>query len=127
VAYGKGLFVGLGFGSNGTGTIITSPDGSAWTIQRTNIVHSFWAVSFGNEKFVAAGACGQILTSTNGVDWRFSRPVTVESFLGITFAKGHFMAVGSNLRLPQRVFQLEVCPGEILSYRIEASSDLLNW
>ena len=68
-AYGAGVFVGVG----GTGTVMTSPDGTNWLTQALGADYSFLCVAYGQTQFVASAL---ILGSPSGVFVRFShRPM----------------------------------------------------
>ena len=45
------------------GTIVTSPDGTTWTVRTSNTNANLNGVVGGNGLFVAVGASGTILTS----------------------------------------------------------------
>jgi hypothetical protein len=86
VTYGKGIFVAVG----ADGTIMTSRDGSAWTLQISGTTKSFSRVTFGNGVFVAVGT-DAILTSPDGAVWT----QTFSDYLNsVTFGNGFFVAVG---------------------------------
>lgn len=69
VAYGNGVFVGLGHGSyDWCPGIYTSPDVELWT-QRMQTPHPMQGVTYANGIFVAVGDDSAILTSSDGVSW----------------------------------------------------------
>ena len=69
VAYGNGVFVGLGHGSyDWCPGIYTSFDGKLWT-QRMQTPHPMRGVTYANGIFVAVGDDSAILTSSDGVSW----------------------------------------------------------
>ncbi|MEJ2684336.1 MAG: hypothetical protein P8Z71_08070 [Candidatus Sulfobium sp.] len=53
VAFGNGTFVIAGVANYGI--ILTSPDGKMWTTRATDSTFSPWAISFGNNTFIAVG------------------------------------------------------------------------
>src|SRR4030042_6803274 len=65
IAFGNGTFVAAG----SAGTILTSANGAAWTIQTSPVTEDLSGIVFGNGTFVAVGAGGKILTSANGSAW----------------------------------------------------------
>ncbi len=65
IAFGNATFVAVG----SAGTILTSANGAAWTIQTSPVTEDLSGVIFGNGTFVAVGAGGKILTSANGTAW----------------------------------------------------------
>jgi hypothetical protein len=89
IAYGDGLFVAVGSGSN---RVMTSPDGINWTARSAPSLLMF-SVAYGNGMFVAAGADGKILTSTTGTSWTLrSTPVPVaRSITNAFFGNGKFV------------------------------------
>lgn len=65
VVYGGGQFVAVGV----SGTIITSPDGSTWTVQNSPTTNNLRSVAYGGGQYVAAGEGGVAMTSPDGVNW----------------------------------------------------------
>lgn len=59
VIYGNSLFVAVG----NNGMILTSPDGTTWTIKNSGTTYLLSSVTYGNGQFVAVGDSGVILTS----------------------------------------------------------------
>jgi hypothetical protein len=53
VCYGNGLFVAVA--SNGTNTVMTSPDGITWTARTAAEANYWYSVCYGNGLFVAVG------------------------------------------------------------------------
>jgi photosystem II stability/assembly factor-like uncharacterized protein len=102
VAFGnlssQGQFVAVGY----NGTILTSPDGSAWTSRTsqnpngTALALSLYGVTYGNGQFVAVGDFGIILRSPDGINWSQPVPGNINSnpLNGVTYANGQFVAVG---------------------------------
>jgi len=90
VTYGNGLFVAVG----GDGTILTSPDGVAWTRQNSDTTSWLSAVTYGNGLFVAVGGDGTILTSPDGVAWTRQNSDTTSWLSAVTYGNGLFVAVG---------------------------------
>src|SRR5947207_10896777 len=75
VAYGNGLFVGVGK----QGKILTSRDGTMWTVQASGVSIDLNAVTYGQKtdtsgSFVAVGAASSVLASTNGSNWLQRNP-----------------------------------------------------
>ena len=90
VAYGNGLFVGVGDG----GAIVTSSDGATWSVQSSGIESWLTAVAFGNGRFVAAGGPGVVVTSEDGTNW-VRQPFPVGTYPNaIAFGNDRFV-VGS--------------------------------
>src|SRR6266480_847676 len=65
VAFGNGLYVAVGE----LGTIISSPDGSNWTVQNSGTLNNLRAVTFTGSRFIAGGDAHTIVTSVDGVSW----------------------------------------------------------
>lgn len=90
VTYGDGQFVAVGNG----GTILTSPDGTAWKLRPFWFRESLHGVAYGAGRFVAVGAAGRIATSVDGATW-VTRPSPTRSRLnGVTYTGSRFVAVG---------------------------------
>jgi hypothetical protein len=63
VAFGKGLFVALGW------QVLTSPDGKTWTPRTKAAAQWMGGVRYGNGRFVAAGGYGESTYSLDGITW----------------------------------------------------------
>lgn len=70
VAFGGGWFVGVGEG----GIIVTSQDGSQWTVRESGTTQNLASVAYGNGSFVAVGRRGVILQSGNLLAATLSAP-----------------------------------------------------
>lgn len=97
LTYASRQFVAVGdagFGSDAT--ILTSPDGSAWTAQTSGVSGSLDAVGYapGLAGLLAVGSSGQMLTSADGVTWRTVASGTQESMAGVACAPASCVAVG---------------------------------
>ena len=103
VAFGRGIFVAVGAENEGTGTILTSTDGGAWTKQDIGLICFLNAVTFNNGIFVAVGgkagyreeSANVILTSLDGITWTERHRGTAHSLNSVTYADGVFVAVGA--------------------------------
>jgi hypothetical protein len=62
---GNNMFITVG----DYGTLLTSADGVAWTLQNSGDTHHLFGVGYGNGTFVAVGTVGTILTSSDGATW----------------------------------------------------------
>lgn len=116
VTYGGGQFVAVG----GGGSIVTSPNGQAWTLRTSGTTAILSAVAYGGGKYVAVGyngpdeIAGTIFTSPDGITWTDRSFGGLNSLFGITFAGGRFVAVGGSNYPPYA--------GTILT-----SPDGINW
>jgi hypothetical protein len=103
VAYGNNQFVAVGY----LGTILTSPDGIAWTERPSAAPTDLFGITFGNNQFVAVGykpewnptigewqAYGTILTSADGINWTNRALVSSNALYGIAYANDQFVVVG---------------------------------
>jgi hypothetical protein len=92
LAYGKGLFVGVG----AAGAIRTSADGVSWASRVSGTTETLRKVNFGNNQFVAVGANGTVVTSPNGITWtrRLSTGQWTDDLSSVAFGGGVFVAVG---------------------------------
>lgn len=103
VTFGKGMFVAVGC----SGTIVTSPDGKAWTVRNSGTTEDLAGIVFGNNKFVAVGF-NLILTSLDGVTWTSKQTQGFGANPSIAYGNGLFVVASYT--------------GEIFT-----SSDGLNW
>ena len=93
VAYGNGLWVAVGIGTNamGANSIATSTNGITWTSRDSNAFGSGFGVAYGNGLWVAVGANGGgTATSTDGITW------TARSSYGY-YNVGYNVAYGNGL------------------------------
>jgi hypothetical protein len=87
-------FVAVAAASGGLPIFITSNDGVNWTSGNPLWAGFIYALSHGNNSFVAVGANGAIMTSPDGINWtsRSSKPVYN---MGIAYGNSTFVAVGT--------------------------------
>ncbi|MCD1261707.1 S-layer homology domain-containing protein [Paenibacillus athensensis] len=102
--YGNGLFVGVGW----SGNLMTSPDGSNWTMQASGTSGVVRDVVYANNLYVAVGDSGYVSTSTDGVTWTGRTSGISSSLNRITYGNGMYVAAGDS--------------GKILT-----SADGINW
>jgi len=89
VAYGAGLFVALGAGSE-SGHSYTSPTGTTWT--KRNIPTGGTHISFYNGIFIITHASGTNLISSDGITWA-PIPTSINNKLEkVFYAQGLYMA-----------------------------------
>jgi hypothetical protein len=95
VVYGNGLFVAVA--AAGTDRIMTSPDGVTWTARGTNdgLTPSFFAVTFGNGRFVAfvnSSTGARAYYSLDGITWQPSN-IVERAWEAGSFGNGIFVAL----------------------------------
>jgi hypothetical protein len=79
------------------GTILTSQDGLAWSLQPSGDTHHLYGIGYGNGNFVAVGTVGTILTSANGIDWTRRDAHVGNTFLfGAAYGNGTYVVVGAS-------------------------------
>jgi hypothetical protein len=90
LTYGNGLFAAVGE----RGTVVTSPDGTNWTVQGRRVDSPLSGITYGGGMFVAVGDGGTILSSADGTNWtyRYTAPLILN---GVTYGNGMFVAVGA--------------------------------
>lgn len=97
IAYGNGLWVGVG----DSGTVITSPDdGTTWALQRTGVTNAnvgFSGIVFTNNLFVAVGSSGLAATSPDGTNWTLRTAGNSNNqWNAVTYGGGRYVAVGQD-------------------------------
>ncbi|RII30001.1 MAG: hypothetical protein CXR30_09400 [Geobacter sp.] len=111
VTYGNGLFVAVGDAGATLSTILTSTDGSNWTLQADikdatgkSLVKNLKSVVCGTGPtgpsnpniFYGVGVGGTVLSSTNGTTWRsLAVSPTTQDLMAITYANNTFVGVGN--------------------------------
>jgi len=91
IAAGPAGLVAVGDG----GTIVTSPDGTAWARQNSGVAEWLVAVTYGAGHYVAVGDRGLVLTSVDGVRWtRQATAANGARLNNVIHAGGRFVAVG---------------------------------
>lgn len=76
------------------GSLLTSPDGSGWTILMPGTINHLSDVAYGGGTFVAVGDKGMILTSPDGASWTKRPSKTKVRLSGIAYGDDAFLAVG---------------------------------
>jgi hypothetical protein len=105
------LFVGGGGGYGGYPTVVTSPDGYSWQLDRDSSLSSFLlanssitSLANGNNTFVATinsaagytpGVSGAIISSSDGIHWMMNLECG-KVLNGIAYGSGKFVAVGTS-------------------------------
>jgi hypothetical protein len=112
VTYGNGVFVAVS--SDGTGRVMTSPDGITWTARTSAANNSWWSVTYGNGLFVAVATSGtgnRVMTSPDGVTWTSRTSAANNEWRGVTYGNGLFVTVA----------------GSGTGNRVMTSSDGITW
>ncbi len=78
------------------GTILTSPDGIAWTQRPRRSAFDLTAVAWTGTQVVAVGGGGTILTSPDAVTWTPRVSPTTEPLFGVAWAGTQLAAVGKS-------------------------------
>ena len=89
ITYGNGRFVAVGAYE----TVISSPDGTNWTLIRVGGPTNLQSVAWGNNVYVAVGERGLVLTSPDGIAWTRRAPVAMDLF-SVEYGNDLFVAVG---------------------------------
>lgn len=93
ITFASGQFVAVGPTITGA-VVMTSPDGQAWTLQKTPTSSSgLSAVTFGSNQFVAVGSSGEVQTSSDARVWVRQKSVGTD-LTAIAFGNGRYVAVG---------------------------------
>lgn len=104
IAYGNGKYIGVGFHK-----IVSSTDGSTWTVEDSTIKVNFFNLMFCNNQFVAIASdrCAtsnrnfvsdnnRIVTSADGKNWTSYNIGQAENIYALTYGDNRFVAVGAN-------------------------------
>lgn len=96
LAYGAGRLVAVGAG----GVIVTSTNGTAWTLSQSGTTNQLLGVNYVNNRFVAVGVLGTILTSPDGLVWTPRSSQGNQSNLQNTaFGNGRYVIAGQGGRV----------------------------
>jgi photosystem II stability/assembly factor-like uncharacterized protein len=82
-------------GGQATATAI-APTGHVQTPPLAPKQSALFAVTWGDQQFVAVGEDGTILTSTDARSWTRQTAASAEILRGVTWAKQQYVAVGNN-------------------------------
>jgi len=77
-----------------SGTILTSPDGLAWTSRTSGTTKRLRAAAALGNLFVVVGETGTVVTSPDGVAWTARSSGTTETLRGVAASQSRFVAVG---------------------------------
>src|SRR5437762_3341761 len=92
ITFGNGLFIVVG----DSGTILTSPNSTDWTLQSSGVTNHLLGVVFGGGKFVVVGERGRVLLSPDGVNWTAYQMDTTLELRSVTYGGGVFVAVSGS-------------------------------
>jgi hypothetical protein len=96
---------GYDVATGANGTIITSSDGTTWTLQSSGTTNALNGITYGNSAasstgyfFVTVGAAGTIRYSSDGLNWTAATSGTASDLKSVTYAYEAltFVAVGAN-------------------------------
>lgn len=107
--FGNGRYVFAGSGASYS--LLTSTDGSNWTITNTTVGLPFEAATYGNGKFVLVTSDGEIVTTSDGVNYSLVQFPSTELF-SVAYGNGRFVAVGGSVSAGSTIY---------------TSTDGLNW
>jgi hypothetical protein len=94
--HGVGFFGNQYYISGGSGTILSSPDGSSWTKQSTPTTAYLSGLETFPGGMVAVGDTGVILTSPDGVVWTRRTSGVTNWIYHVRYLGGTLIAVGEN-------------------------------
>jgi hypothetical protein len=94
ISYGDNLFVVVGY----NGTVVTSPDGTSWTLETSNTTKTLWQVTYGTGPgvYVIVGESGTVLTSPNGHAWTVQASGISQTLMTVGYGGNGFVTSGSN-------------------------------
>jgi hypothetical protein len=96
---GVGYFNGLYVVTGGSGTVLTSPDGTNWTTRLTPTTKILTSVAAFPGGVVATGDDGAMITSTNGTNWTLQTSGTLDWLYRVRYLNGLLITVGQNGRI----------------------------
>ena len=70
-------------GGTASGFVLTSADGTNWTLRETAAANPIIDVIYANSKYVAVGYYGIILTSSDGISWDNRTTATSDYHWGV--------------------------------------------
>ena len=98
VTYGNGLFVAVARGtSTGNGIqVMTSTNGTTWSLGTSNPYRTWRSVTYGNGLFVAVSSTGtgnRVMTSPDGSNWTSRTSAADNDWRSVTYGNNRFVAV----------------------------------
>jgi hypothetical protein len=94
ISYGDNLFVVVGHG----GKVVTSPNGTSWTLETPVTTNTLWQVTYGAGPgvYVAVGESGTVMTSPNGHAWTVQASGISQTLMTVGYGGNGFVTSGSN-------------------------------
>ena len=83
-------------GGTASGFVLTSADGTNWTLRETATTNPIFDVIYSNSIFVAVGYDGVVRTSSDGTSWYYSTSGTSTDLYDVTYGNSKFVAVGDS-------------------------------
>ena len=74
-----------------SGEILTSSDGTTWTLRTSGITRTLNDITYGNSIFVAVGGEGKIITSSDGSSWTVRTSGSSSTLGSVTYGDGKFI------------------------------------
>jgi hypothetical protein len=93
---GVGFFAGLYLVTGDNGTVLTSPDGTNWTVRQTRTTALLGSVAASPTTVVAVGDSGTILASPDAANWSLEVSSTTNWIYRVRYLAGRFIALGQN-------------------------------
>jgi len=93
---GIAVSTNLAVATGGNGTIITSPDGTNWTLRAAPTNRFLSSVTAWAGGWVTTGDDGAIMTSANGASWTLVPPPTTNWLYRVRYLGGKLISVGQN-------------------------------
>lgn len=95
LAYGKGVFVTIGYNTN---KALYSTDGITWTEVSLGSTANWYGITYGDGCFVAVGSDSQYSFSYDGINWSSGSIYSSSSytFYGIAYGNGMYVATPSS-------------------------------
>lgn len=95
ISAGGPLWVAVG----DNGTVVTSPDGSAWTLRTSNTARKLAKVLWNGSRYAAFGDSGAVLFSNDGIDWTATGNGAHQNLFDAVWTGSMYVVVGSDDRI----------------------------
>ena len=92
IVYAKGQYVVVREG----GSIMTSPDGIAWTSRSSPTTRNLLGLFWDGHQYLAGGDRGTILTSPDGITWTKRDSGSVINFYSFSYSGSRYVSVGND-------------------------------